>query len=147
MSFKSNQKLKFPLTGSVVLNRVAALIEGQCSRRPDCRPAQLGVGQRLVRQPLQLEASSLQSAELRQARGKQLGGDTRCTRERISLIASDFRAGGGTTLTATSRIDVESSPAATENLKRLIDRSIRPRNSPPSTDRSGSPASSPSAKR
>ena len=30
-------------------------------------------------------------------------------------MASDFNVGGGTTLTSTSRTDVESSPAATEN--------------------------------
>ena len=39
-----------------------------------------------------------------------------------SRTVSRLRAGGGTTLTSTSRIELTSSPAATENSKRLIDR-------------------------
>ena len=83
--------------------------------------ADLGMSQWLVRQTLELECGSFECAELGQARARSWGAQPVYSGA-TSLIASDFTAGGGTTATAISRIDVESSPAATEKWKGLIDR-------------------------
>src|SRR6185437_7347705 len=60
-----------------------------------------------------------------------------------SVTDTSFSTGGGTTATATLRMEDASSPAATENANGRVTVSIRPRKIPPSTARSDSVTTSP----
>ena len=77
MSFRSNQKLKLPLTGKVVLNRVPDwskakdIAAGLSARRSSAWASGLFAS------PSSSILRALEGAELREPRGKQLGRDSR----------------------------------------------------------------------
>ena len=112
--FQVEPEAEVSMTVSVVLNRVPDSIESQRGCRPGC------LARRSSAWASGLFASPSSSSRVpSSARNCVNPGASSCGVKPVysgatSLTASDFKAGGGTTLTATSRIDVESSPAATE---------------------------------
>ena len=102
----------------------AGVVEGRSALRAADSPrwsAAVAIG--LLARAVDLDAGPLDGADLGAARAPAsaraiavYAGGTR----RIGQAC--FKAGGGTTLTATLRIEVESSPAATEKVKSRVDR-------------------------
>ena len=112
MSFRRNQKLKFALTGIAVLNRVRDASKARPSPAGSSPIRSSAGASGLLASP---SSSSRVPSRARSwvrpgasvwAGMPVYGGGTRRT-------VSALRAGGGTTRTATSRIDVESSPPDT----------------------------------
>ena len=105
--------MKLSLIVRAVLNRVGF----RRKRGWHCRfvaDAQLGVGQGLVGESFELEPGSVQGAELGRFPREDLGCQARVL-WRDQADRQRLHVGGGTTVTATSRIEFRSSPAVTVN--------------------------------
>ena len=127
MSSSSNQNGPDARQGERRSSRVSAVSSATGVRRRRRRRAGAGRRERLVRQRRQLDPRPLDRLDLGLARARASAAASRVYSGGTSRTVRSLTTGGGTTLTATSRTEVASSPAATENVNDRSTASIRPR--------------------